>query len=254
MKHPAARSRIPHFLRWGGRAGNVEKRNYLFIPGMSRSGTSWVAHWLAERRDLVAVHETYLIRYAFDMLHHQPAAGRLVSRERARSFLHQAYADHAGGCPWLLDKSPGEFLYDGVPVHDVIRELFPEAFILWLYRDGKDFVYGLLHLPWKARTAWNARTATDYWIRETRPLLEVQPHPRMMIMRYEDLLAAPRRSRQISEFLGLGHHADIRPWAKPVNTRYQAYEAGRWKSLDAESLEEMKRMNPLLVQCGYDPV
>ena len=254
MKHLMARLGIPLPGRRARSPSDAGDKKYLFIPGMSRSGTSWVTRWLEERPDLASAHETYLIRYAFDMVYHQPPTGRLVSSNHARSFLRRVYADHAAGRPWIVDKSPGEFFYKGVPVRDIIWELFPEAFVLWLYRDGKDFVYGLLHLPWEARTVWNVQNATDYWIREMRPLLEAQPHPRMMIVRYEDLLREPQGSRQISAFLGLRHHADIRPWAKPVNTMNRGRAAGRWKALDAESLTEMKRMNPYLVQCGYDPV
>lgn len=231
-----------------------ESRRLLFIPGMQRSGTTWFARWLEERPDVFAVHEPFLIRYAIDLLEHLPQGGRLVSKEQLRSFLLEVYSAAAGSRNWIVDKSPGELVYKGVAVSDLILDLFPEARVLCFHRDGKNFVYGHLHLPWKSRVGWDVEKATSFWIEQIQILLAAPSDPRVKIVRYEDLVREPRRSREIAEFLGLSSHGDIRPWSTPVNTVHREHDLERWKSLDADSLAVMKRMNPYLLQCGYDPI
>ena len=231
-----------------------EDRRLLFIPGMPRSGTTWFTRWLEERADLFAVHESFLLRHAIDMLEHLPRGGRLVRAEHLRSFLLAVYADAAGSRSWIVDKSPGEIVYKGIAAPDIIFDLFPEAFVLYFYRDGKNFVYGQLNLPWKSRVGWDVEKATSYWIEEIQFLLRAPPHPRARLVRYEDLVGEPRKSQDIAAFLGLSHHADIRPWSTPVNTVHREPDADRWKTLDAASLAVMKRMNPYLIRCGYDPI
>lgn len=230
------------------------QRRLIFIPGMPRSGTTWFTRWLEEHPEVFAVHESSLIHHAIDMLEHLPRGGRLVGKEQLRSFLHTVYSDAAGNRNWIVDKSPGDLVYKGVVVPDLVLELFPEARVLYFYRDGKSFVYGQLNLPWKSRVGWDVEKATSYWIEQIQFLLGAPSDPRARVVRYEDLLREPQRGREIAEFLGLSPHGEIQPWAKPVNTVHRELDLDRWKTLDADSLAVMKRMNPYLIQCGYGPI
>mgnify|MGYP000930300813 CR=1 FL=1 len=185
---------------------------------------------------------------------HQPLLGRMVRTAQVTSFLDAVYATAAAGRQWIVDKSPAAFVYKGRTVTDVIFECFPDAYVLCCYRDGKNFVYGHLNLPWPSKTGWNVEKATDFWIEQMQWLQAAPAHPRMKTVRYESLVEAPARSLEIAEFLGMTPHRDIQPWSTPRNTLHRTPDADRWKTLDADGLAVMKRMNPTLVAFGYEPV
>ena len=221
---------------------------------MQRSGTTWLTRWLEERPDVFAVHESYLIQSGIDMLEHLPRGGRLVSKAHLRAFLDDVYGSAAGERACVVDKSPGALIHRDVSVVDTIFDLFPDAHVIGSYRDGKNFVYGHLHLPWTSRVGWDVEKATNFWIEQIQLLRRLPHHPQTMVVRYEDLMTRPERSREIAAFLGLSAHGDIQPWARPVNTIHQEPDLERWKTLDRDSLSVMKRMNPYLLECGYEPV
>jgi hypothetical protein len=192
------------------------------------------------------------------MLHHEPMGGRVVHRTELRGFLDSVYAQAAGNRRCIVDKSPGELVHRGRLVTDTIFELFPEARVLYLYRDGKSFVYGLFHLPWRARTVWTVERAAAYWSAEIETLICTYLDPpgdeRVRVLRYEDVIADPTASREITEFIGLDHHGDIGVWDKPVNTVHERYDSDRWKTFDRRSRKLMRTMNPFLERLGYEPV
>jgi hypothetical protein len=231
---------------------------YAFIPGMSRSGTSWVADWLGLHPDVAVFHETYLTRYGHELLHHEPVGGRLVRRSQLRNFLDVVYEEAAKDKSYIVDKSPSELSHRGHPIVDTIFDLYPEGRVLYLYRDGKSFVHGLFHLPWKPRTDWTVEKAVAYWNSEVETMVEslidAPGDDRVLVVRYEDLVADPTKSREITAFLGLEHHGDVEVWQRPINTVNESYEPDRWQSLDRRSRKLMRAMNPFLERLGYEPV
>jgi hypothetical protein len=115
-------------------------------------------------------------------------------------------------------------------------------------------VYGHLNLPWPSKAGWDVEKATTFWIEQMQWLHAAPAHPRMKTIRYESILEAPERSLDITAFLGMTPHGAIEPWTRPRNSVHRGPDAHRWKNLDAECLNVMKRMNPTLEAWGYDPI
>jgi hypothetical protein len=221
---------------------------------MSRSGTTWITEWLGRHPEVATVQETYILQHVLDMLLHKPQGGRIVNLSQAREFLSSIYRQSAGGKSLLVDKSPASFTYHGKSVSEFVTELFPDARILWLVRDGKSFVHAVLNLPWTARVPWSIERAVRHWIETAGAVLECQKGPHLLVLRYEDLLSGKVAAGEITGFLGLALHQNLEPWRHPCNTIHQSYDGERWRSIDSAGRSIMKEMNPILERFGYSTV
>lgn len=71
-------------------ASSIKK--HIFIPGMCRSGTTWLAQWLSSHPDIATINETYLISFTFPIIaHHLPK--RHVKCEHVRQLMDSIYCD-----------------------------------------------------------------------------------------------------------------------------------------------------------------
>ena len=231
-------------------------KQFIFIPGMARSGTTWVSEWIAQREDVAFFDESYLIQKAFEFSDGQWSY-RFVTDQHIRDLITTIYEDSAEGKPIILDKSPASLtLNKKMLTSTYIHRLFPDAKVLIMHRDGKQYVYSVMNLPWGNAPIKDVDEAVSIWITRAKILLsrsaEFSENPKSV--RYEDLLEQPdEKGKEIADFLGL-ELPPLEPWKVPVKTKNSKYVPNRWKRLDKESLRVMRRMNPFLKRMGYDPV
>jgi hypothetical protein len=231
-------------------------KQFIFIPGMARSGTTWVANWLDQHDDVQFLDETYIIQRSFEMRTGQ-WTHRFITDIHVRKFLTEIYEDASDDKPIIVDKSPASFtLNQKMLVSDYIHSIFPEAKVLLMYRDGKHYVYSVMNLPWGNAPIKDVEHGVRVWNNRAKVLINRRKEfgPNVMTVRYEDLLDHPaEKSKEIADFLGLDLPA-IEPWKKPVKTKNTMYVADRWKRFSSEELLTMTKMNPFLKKLGYDLV
>ncbi len=236
--------------------GLVMISKFIFIPGMSRSGTTWLTGWLSQHGDVESFHEAYLIHRITKLFAKQQRTGEIVnlpvSHRHARELLDKTYTEHSDKSV-IVDKSPGVLNVNGMHIVDFLHLLNSEALSIIMYRDGKNFVHGLLNLPWKPFKEFTVESATDLWVDRVQTILDYQP-PQTICVKYEDLICDPGlTSNRIANFVGLQLPV-IEPWTEPVNTMHERYDPTRWKRLSKDQLRYMERMNPYLESLGYEPI
>lgn len=229
----------------------------IFIPGMSRSGTTWVSYWLAGHEKVALLDETYIMHRSFSLTDGR-WTHKHVTDDHVRRFLTSVYEDASEGKPFIVDKSPASFMLDKrTPITIFIERVFPDAKTLIMFRDGKNFVYSVMNLPWRFGAIKTVEEAVDVWIRRAKCLLSRNRNfgPNTMITKYEDLISNPKdESKRIAEFVGLPDLPAIEPWKEPIKTKNTKYVKDRWKRFGEKDLTIMKQMNPYLRQFGYEPV
>jgi hypothetical protein len=90
-----------------------------------------------------------------------------------------------------------------------IRELFPSAKILVLYRDGRDVALSLTRMPWTSSDLYVNFVIWLYYqwvIRKAQPIAS----PNLYFARYEDIVADPEKEfRGILHFLSLPYESVV---------------------------------------------
>jgi hypothetical protein len=118
-----------------------------------------------------------------------------------------------------------------------IREMFPDAKILVLYRDGRDVALSLTQVPWMSTDlyvnflvwlyySWVVRKARDYaW-------------PNLLFARYEDIVTSPEKELgRILQFLGLPEEPAVsQRWGnrEGVPAREYAWKARAFQKITTE--------------------
>lgn len=227
-------------------------RKHIFMPGIVRSGTTWVSEWLGEHPDISLI-RSYLLLYTKQMLINYPTS-LYTKPNDFRAMLDSVFSNNLDiGKTTVLDASPGDLDFRNEHISSLISSLCENAKILVLYRDGKNWVHSMLNLPWKSNYNWTAETATEEWISKMKIILGPTPLNTLHI-KYEDLLAE-NGYRKILDFLEI-EHAPIISWnsVRPGNTKSTFHDPNKWKSLSLDQIEYMKKMNPHLEAAGYDPI
>jgi hypothetical protein len=141
----------------------------FFILGCPRSGTTMVQQALNRHSQIVIPPETKLFYCFFGHSRSQqarhvarlnadlgidlhPPAAAVRSAEEGRSFYERLTRLYVAqrqkrGVAYFGEKSPSNTGY--LPQ---LRQMFPEAKILILYRDGRDVAVSLSRMPWASRT------------------------------------------------------------------------------------------------------
>jgi hypothetical protein len=198
----------------------------FFIVGCPRSGTTMMQQALNRHSQIVIPPETKYFFSFFGHSHQQqlrhlerldadlkitlprPAA-RICSPEEGRAFyegMARQYVERLG--------KPGVVAFgDKTPEHTghlpSIRQLFPEAKILVLYRDGRDVAASLTRMPWMSSDLYVNFLVWLYYNRVVQSA-RAQGWPNLYFARYEDVVAAPAKElRKILHFLDLPYEPAV---------------------------------------------
>jgi len=198
----------------------------FFIVGCPRSGTTVLQQALNRHSQVVIPPETKFFYYFYgkprsrQVAHLQrinrdlgiqlPAPNTpLRHRREARLFYERmaiTYLERLGrnGVAYFGDKTPE---HTG-QLHR-IREVFPEAKVLFLYRDGRDVALSLSRMPWIDCDVYVGFVIWLYYYRILRRQRE-NPWFDMLFVRYEDLVSDPAGElRRVLEFLELDYEPQV---------------------------------------------
>ena len=134
---------------------------------------------------------------------------RVVSDDDGRAFyelLARQYTEKIG-------KSEDILFGEKTPEHTshlpTIRRLFPDAKVLFLYRDGRDVASSLAKAPWMPP---DLEVGFMVWLYYQRIVLQAMSSnvPNFYFARYEDIVANPEQQfTEILSFLGLPYEPDV---------------------------------------------
>jgi LPS sulfotransferase NodH len=267
-------------------AGTDMCRQYFFIVGAPRSGTTMLQQALNRHSRVVIPPETqflklfrrtrrgqrrHLQRISEDLHVELPiprrrltvgAAGRALFDQIAARYLERA---GRGGDILFGEKSP---------VHqrrlDVLRQLFPDAKIVLIFRDGRDVALSLSQMPWMSKDLYiNFAVWVHYWRIQSRAV--AGGIGGLLTIRYESLVADPvSELGKVLSFLGLpsepqvwegaGNRDGVPAWELAWKGRAQqkidTMRVGRWRQeLDSKQIAILERWGgPALQALGYDLV
>lgn len=246
----------------------------IFLVGARRSGTNWLQRVVGAHAHVAVVpSETYLfsrgIKPLRERFHHgvlgSPATGA-VHMDRDR--LLDGLRDLCDGVflPFLEAASGAKRVAERTPEHAtclaLIGEVYPDAHVVHITRDGRDVVRSLLAQTWETAPRSVAEAAEEW--RSCVDAAEDAGNDlrRYRRIRYEDMLADPRRVvTELYEWLGLDTTASILEEALleaevPFNVDATApsIKVGKWReTFSAEDVSTFMRIaGPSLKRLGYD--
>jgi hypothetical protein len=255
-----------------GRATSPLRDRMIFVVGARRSGTNWVQRVLAAHPEVAAVpSETYLFSRGIlpltERFHHgSPGSVSLgtvyVSREGLLDALRDLCDRVLGGL--LATLRPGATrLCERTPEHaaclDLIGEIYPDARVVHIIRDGRDVARSLAGQAWGPGSL---RAAAEEWVSHVTAARAagarlVHYHE----VRYEEMLADPcPHVAALFGFCGLdAGEALIREALREaevpfnVDPNVPSVGAGKWRAtLDAAQLAEVHAVaGRLLAELGY---
>lgn len=233
----------------------------IFVVGCPRSGTTWVQHLLQAHPDVGGPQSETAIFVALRGLLENPGVTARVERRElvaiVRRFARELFADylaaHAPHASRFLEKTPihAEHL-------DLIAEVFPEAFVVGVYRDGRDVVRSLLEVEAGIK---DASVAARRWVDLTEAVdASSRRFPRVRHERYEQWLTDPVGGAvHLLTWLGLPpDEAVVGELHRRAPERVSQYNTtgavgeGKWRDLSAQDLRAVYRVaGRRLVELGY---
>jgi hypothetical protein len=202
----------------------LDRWEFIFVIGSSRSGTTWLQHQMALHRAVCTSPElavfdqyvsTWLQAWAKEAKHQRERRwdrglpylfelDRTVLDEFLQLFLAHVYgavADSKPGATHILDKTPEYSLHV-----DEIAQLVPRARFIHLIRDGRDVVTS--HLDVSRSHGWghaNAARATALWKQYVHAARGAAAYSgRYLEVRYEAMSRRPVDALlSVMEFCGL---------------------------------------------------
>jgi hypothetical protein len=198
----------------------------LFIVGCPRSGTTVVQQALNRHSGIVIPPET---KYFFSFLGHSrrcqhrhidrinadlrialpKPASRISRLADSREFFEEMSRRYLK----RMNRKDAFYFGEKTPEHTGhlgdIRRHFPDAKILFLYRDGRDVAWSLSRVPWMSS---NVHVNFLVWLYYYRYLHRAIAHnsPNICLVRYEELVADPHREfHRILEFLDLPYESAV---------------------------------------------
>lgn len=180
------------------------KRDYVFLLGAPRSGTTWLQIMLARHPDISTCQETHLFSGFLSSLQrgwrHHEIDRRGVGLQAAISHkqfiaLQRHFAlsvlDSIGDSAIVLEKTPAH-----ITVLDDIREVLPEARFIHIIRDPRAVAASLAAAGRDWGRSWASTSAIHNARRWTANVseglrLRGEDPARYLELRYEDLLADP---------------------------------------------------------------
>ncbi len=239
----------------------------VFIVGVPRSGTTWLEQMLMAHPAIDGPgRETSIfvsLRALRDNIARPESESLAAWIEPAelvaamRVFVDGLFAHHlstkGSSAPVFLEKTPMHAEH-----FRLISEVFPDAAIISIHRDGRDVVRSVLEME----AAIDSATLTaSRWTEITRAVSQEFPHlPKARDERYEDLLRDPVASvSDLLAWLGLPVTDDVlAELSARVGVRVSQYNttgdvgSGKWRSLSARDLRAVYRFaGDRLVETGY---
>ena len=242
----------------------------VFLVGARRSGTNWLQRVLATHPEVYAIpSETYVFSEGLQPLSERVHHGAVEIRRTGAVFMDRAdfvdasrdFCDRLfGGLRERSDPSASRIV-ERTPWHahsvDLIADVYPDAWVLHIIRDGRDVSRSLLSQPWGPDTMGEAAAE---W-RETVELAQAARKPeRYREVRYEDLLADPAGTVPgLVDWLGLGADpGTVERMLTEAGIKYNvdpsapSTKAGKWSELPADQLAEFDRVaGALNAELGY---
>jgi len=232
--------------------GSPLRDRMVFCVGARRSGTYWLQRILAAHADVAAVpSETYLFSRGLvplgDRFQHEVRnslqvgsvyMNRVAYIEALRGFCDAVFAPFLDGHRYVVERTPEHAL-----ALDLIGEVYPDASVIHIIRDGRDVARSLLSMEWGPGSV---EEVAEEW----RSCVEAAQAaggriPRYREVRYEALLDEPRTQiRALFEWLDLdtspARMDDALAEAQAllnVDPRAPGAAAGKWQTgLDADQL------------------
>ncbi|MDQ1694878.1 MAG: hypothetical protein QOJ03_231 [Frankiaceae bacterium] len=255
-----------------GRTDTPLRDRMVFLVGAQRSGTNWLQRMLATHPDIATLpSETQLFTVGIDVLAERVQHGVLSSTSTATVFMEReafldatrAFCDAAfggvaerlrPGARRILERSPNH-----VERLALIGDIYPDAWVIHIVRDGRDVARSLVSQRWGPATVG---AAAELWDRSVRSAREAAPAlRRYREVRYEDLLADPAAGvTKLFAFLELDASeqtvaATLQEAGVAANTEASEIGDGKWRSEwgPREIAEFDKVAGDLLVELGYPP-
>jgi hypothetical protein len=245
----------------------------VFLVGAQRSGTNWLQRMLSAHPDIVTLpSETQLFYDGINVLAERVQHGAVGSPSSAtvymgreefldatRAFCDAVFggvADRLGpGARRVLERSPNH-----VERLDLIGDVYPDAWIVHIVRDGRDVARSLVSQQWGPRTV---PEAAELWARSIRSARSSAGSlARYREVQYETLLADPATGlKALFEFLDVDaserpveqalHEAGI---AFNTDVRRPAIGDGKWRTeWNAAQLAEFTEVaGDVLTELGYE--
>lgn len=221
----------------------------IFVIGSGRCGITWIGRWLRQHPETFGGPETHIFTILQHLLNPEWNQGILswVEEDVVIQNLRQCVTNVFEQCRFR--KPNQESLVEHSWIHykskSFIKQIFPDAKFVHIYRDGRNVVES------KLRAGGTPEEHINVWLDAVKDV--TVPRENTFVIKYEDLIADPSKSRQITDFLGLKHHNDIDSWEFPVNTPHFSYDPDRWKTLSKDIQNHMQQtMLQTLQTLGYE--
>jgi hypothetical protein len=240
----------------------------VFVCGLGRSGTTWISAALGKSPELDYIGEAWLIAKLeelaewFTQLHEDwesftPWKRRGVDRRAFVARLADSYRDlleTAADGRRVVEKTP-----DWNALHlPFLRELFPDAHFVLVYRDGRNCIASLEAMKARQGEPFEFEASCRRWALAMdifSEVTEVSSHENTMLVRYEDMLQDfDTVFDRLCEFIGI---ASFRPPPRPPNSSFGTAAAAddfnsRWQAWPARKQRTFKRSaGRQLVAWGY---
>ncbi len=261
-------------------------KSIVVIAGTGRCGTSWLQDWLLQHPNTYGIyHETNLFfhfarfgtpseedgmlncftrlglnrqqyhnmvcKIAYQIITDQNVAKDYVnSRGHAKLNWRPTFQGLKRNV--FVEKTPHNVLC----INEIYEMMAPytKVYTLHIYRDGRNYLESALRCKWDHMTP---QQHTQRWIMVMNKMIKNQFPANTMHIKYEDLVANPESSKEISEHVQLAHTSDIKPFGKPVQMdEHQGipkFDTERYKTLhgNPQIVKCYKEMKPILNQLGY---
>jgi len=254
--------------------------NIALVMGCARSGTSILGELIGAHPEVKYKHEAHaawnkagLGENESHRLTAQHATPKVARQIRKRFELEK------GNAKLFAEKCPRSVLR--IPF---IREIFPEAKLIHIIRDGRDAACSML--PGVGGSEWRHLKPPNWQqlfqeergimrcVQAWKSIMEIALHDLSgvphLTLKYEDLVANPQQlAAEILRFLELPEHPEVLAFCKKIQNQtadsYQAQKqakwfrddhqvrVGRWRENlpngEARAVEDLLR--PLLIKLGY---
>ena len=244
-----------------------------FLVGVRRSGTNWLRRIVDAHPDACVIPgETYLLSHGIAPLVERVQHGLVGSARTGTVFVDRD--DFLDGVRDLCDRilggyfdtldTPARLVAERTPDHvrvlDLVADVYPDAKVVHIIRDGRDVARSLVSQSWGPETYADAAAEWVSGIESARAA-----SPRLggyLEVPYEALLADPAAHvPALYQFLGLDAgdelvrralaEADVPYNVDPAAT---AVTAAKWKGglTESELDEVLSVAGPLLAELGYE--
>ena len=228
----------------------IEKK--IFIVGTGRCGTTWIGTWLRQHPEIFGGPETHIFHIMNQHVNPEWNQGlktwvdHKITIKAIRNFIIETLSQ----CKFRKNDNQKHLLehshchYQDI---DLIKEIFPDALFIHVYRDVRNVIES------KYRMGQDYQNAISNWIAVMQDM-NIRKDNNILNVKYEDLVETPKNSNNITKFLQLNHHKDIDSWEFPVNTQYFSHDPDRWKNLSKPILESIANSEApnIMEQLGYE--